>query len=149
MLKTAAPDRIAFQHETELRAMWQSRILKATEHRMHAVVLSMLSHSYRDAMSVLLKVTYPGIAALTLPMLCSCGKVQKNGVVTADVRTKANELERNVVFFQSVDDLQARFRLLADRLKLSDADRVELFGMVQRWIVCDFRKGPNGEDLSE
>ena len=149
MLRTAAPDKIAFQHEQDLRGMWQSRVLVASDGATRAVLLSMLAHSYRDAMLTLLKVTFPGITGLTLPIICSCAKVQRNGMVTVDVRDTDNALRKDVPMFQSIDNLQAIFRVLADRLKLIDTERVEMFGMVQRWIVCDFRKGPNGEDLSE
>ncbi len=148
MLKTAAPDRIAFTHAEELRGMWQSRILRATEGYMRAVVLSMLAHSYRDAMSTLLKVTYGPNVTLRPPLLSTCGKIQKNGTITAVVRKADNSTEL-MTFFPSVDVLQGRFRALADRMKLNDEERVEMFGMVQRWLVVDFRKGPNGEDLSE
>jgi hypothetical protein len=34
------------------------------------------------------------------------------------------------------------FRRLADRLKLNDADRIELFKCVQRWVVADRRLDP-------
>ena len=34
------------------------------------------------------------------------------------------------------------FRRLADRLKLSDSDRIEMFKYVQRWVVADRRLDP-------
>jgi hypothetical protein len=39
--------------------------------------------------------------------------------------------------------MQNDFRRLADRLKLSDADRIEMFKCVQRWVVADRRLDPS------
>ena len=38
--------------------------------------------------------------------------------------------------------LRNDFRRLADKIKLSDADRVELFAAVKNWVVADRRLDP-------
>lgn len=42
-------------------------------------------------------------------------------------------------FVGSVRDLVDNFRGLADHLKLSDKDRIELFDKVKAWITVDYR----------
>lgn len=132
----------ADKHAQELRETWQARALAVATGRTGAVLLSVLAHNYDDAMSVLLRVVFPGFTSITAPFLCTAGKIAKSGAVVADVVCKYGRIAKQDVIYKNTTELQNDFRRLADRLKLSDAERIEMFKAVQRWIVCDYRLDP-------
>lgn len=109
---------------------------------MGAVVLSVLAHTYDDAMPVLLRIVFPGFTSIAAPFYCTAAKVDKSGAVVADCVTKDGQIVKDAVVFQSEGEMQDNFRRLADHLKLNDSDRVELFKCVQRWVVADRRLDP-------
>jgi hypothetical protein len=127
----------------DLRASWQSRALAATR-RQHvgAVLLSVLAHNFDDALETLLKVTFPGFTSITAPFLSTAGKVAKIGAVVADIVNKDGTITKDAVIYRDETALRDDFRRLADRLKLSDSDRIEMFKCVQRWVVADRRLDP-------
>jgi len=127
----------------DLRASWQARVLAAAGGHLGAVVLSVLSHNFDEAMPALLRLVFPGFTSITAPFYCTAGKVDKTGAVVADVVTKTGDIVKDSVVFASEAQLQTEFRRLADRLKLNDADRIEMFKCVQRWVVADRRLDPN------
>lgn len=139
----AIEKRIAF----DLRATWQARVLLAAQAKtggvIGAVTLSVLAHNYDDAMLTLLKVLFPGFESITPPFLCSAGKVDKSGAVVADLVERAGVITKNYRLYRDEISLRDDFRRLADELKLRDADRVELFAAVKRWVVADRRLDPN------
>lgn len=107
-----------------------------------AVALSVLAHNYDDAMLPLLKVLFQGFESITPPFLCSAGKVDKEGAIVADLVERAGKIVKNYRLYGSEIELRDDFRRLADQLKLSDADRVEMFAAVKRWVVADRRLDP-------
>lgn len=139
-------DRVEF----DLRATWQARILAHThDEGIGAVVLSVLSNAFDDAIPVLLAILYPdrrygplGFVSITAPFICSTAKVDKSGHVVADVVARDERVIRNVVLFRDEKHLRDSFRRLADRLRLTDAERCELFTVVKRWVVADTRLDP-------
>jgi hypothetical protein len=139
----AIEKRLAF----DLRATWQARVLLAAQARndgvIGAVALSVLAHNYDDALPTLLKVLFPGFESITPPFLCSAGKVDKSGAVVADLVERAGVITRNYRLYRDEIALRDDFRRLADELKLKDADRIELFAAVQRWVVADRRLDPS------
>ncbi len=127
----------------ELRDTWQGRVLAATENRpLGAVVISVLAHNYENEIEVLLRVIFPGFEGLKLPGLCSAGKISRAGAVVADMIRGNGTRVRNAVLFHDEMAMRDAFRRLADSLKLSDAERRELFACVQKWVVCDYRLDP-------
>lgn len=130
--------RLAF----DLRATWQARTLAAAQGPTHSVLLSVLGHNYDDQLLVLLQAVYPGFTSITAPFLCSAGRVMKNGAVVADVVRANGLIEKKVVLYRSEIALRDDFRRLADRLKLNDQDREQLFIAVQKWVVADYRLDP-------
>lgn len=143
----------AYQRELqELRETWQAKVLAAAAREDHgwvvpnnalgACVLSVLADNFDEAMPTLLRAVFPNFKSLGPPILCSSAKVAKNGMIMADmIRTNGLRI-KNQAFFRNENHLQAEFRLLADRLKLSDDARVELFSAVKKWVVCDYRLDP-------
>lgn len=107
------------------------------------VVLSMLAHSYDDAMSVLLECVFPGFRSITTPFICSHAKINKHGQVIADVVWADWEpVTKNEVIFRDLPHLQGTFRKIADKLKLSDADRTQMFACAKKWVTADMRLDP-------
>jgi hypothetical protein len=139
--------RLAF----DLRATWQARMLLAAQAKsggvIGAVTLSVLAHNYDDAMLALLKVLFPGFESIQAPFLCSCGKVDKSGAVVADLVEKTGHITRNYRLYRNEIALRDDFRRLADELKLPDADRVEMFAAVKRWVVADRRLDPDMDPM--
>lgn len=126
----------------DLRASWQARCLAEAKGHTGMVLLSVLTHTYVEAIPVLLNVVFPGYIEPALPCLASCGKVSKPGAIVADVIRKDHVLVKDVPIYPNETALRDDFRRLADRLKLNDADRAELFKCVQRWVVADKRLDP-------
>jgi len=127
----------------DLRASWQARALVEARGHTAMVLLSVISHSYHEALIVLLPIVFPGYIEPSLPCLASAGKVDKRGAIVADVIRKDHVVVKDAVIYASDVALQNDFRRLADRLDLGDADRTEMFKCVQRWVVADRRLDPN------
>lgn len=143
------------RHADELRGMWQTRLLaEAIEvngararprHKLGMCVVSILSQNFDDAMPIMLAlygVRTPPAGGLVSPVLVSAAKIAKTGQVMADIIGRDGRRYKNQVLFKSETELQSAFRRLADRLKFGDADRVEMFAAIKRWVVCDYRLDP-------
>jgi hypothetical protein len=126
----------------DLRASWQCRVLTEAKGQLGAVVLSVLAHSFDDAMPVLLRIVFPGFTSIVAPFYCTAAKVAKTGAVVADCVTKSGSIVKDSVVFPSEQVMQDQFRALADRLKLCDEERIALFKCLQRWVVADRRLDP-------
>lgn len=126
----------------DLRADWRLRILRAARGKLSAVALSVIAHNYDDQLLPLLQLTFPGFTTIAAPFLCTAARISRQGKVYADIRQKSGMVTREVLF-ETETELQDAFRKLADKLKLPDRHRVEMFAAVKRWIVCDYRIDPN------
>jgi hypothetical protein len=126
----------------ELRTSWQAKVLARTGGHLNAVVMSVLAHSFDEAMPVLLRVVYPGFESISAPFYCSAAKINKFGVVVADVVTKTGEIVKDSPVFENERLMREMFAALADRIQLADADRKQLYACVNRWIVADQRLDP-------
>jgi hypothetical protein len=131
------------RHAQDLRETWQARALAASQNRhVGVVLLSVLAHNYDEAMHILMRVVFPGFTSITPPFLVTAGKVDKTGAVVADILQTTGIISKNVAIYGSETALRDDFRRLADQLKLSDPDRIEMFKCVQRWVVADRRLDP-------
>lgn len=143
MLATSLERRLAF----DLRASWQARALAETEGKLHAVVMSVLAHNFDEAMPVLMQIVFPGFIVGEEPIknaiYSSAARIDKAGCVVADKISRGGVKEKDSVVFSSEIEMRGEFRRLADRMKLSDADRAEMFYAVRRWVVADRRLDPN------
>lgn len=135
------------KHAEELRQMWQSRALAASEGKMQRVLMVVLAYEYAAAMPVLLAATFPGFTDIERPFLSSYATIVPSGKVVCQMVDRDGS-KKTVAIYDSKDKYVADMRALADKLKLSDKDRAEMFGVLQRWIVADMRVGPNGERLA-
>jgi hypothetical protein len=133
------------RHAEDLRQTWQGRLLAHTQRKaLGGVVLSMLAHYFddTDCMPVLMRAVFPGFQSIRTPFICSCAKVAKNGTVVVDVCWTNGRIRKDMVIFRSFNDMQSKLRRLADRVKLTDQERLEFFAVAQRWVVADRRLDP-------
>jgi hypothetical protein len=135
------------KHADELRAMWQSRALAASEGKMRRVLTVVLSYEYAAAMPILLAATFPGFTDIARPFLSSYATIVPSGKVVAEMVDRDGS-KKTIAVYDSGDKYVADMRALADKLKLSDEERTEMFKVLQRWIVKDMRIGPYGERLA-
>jgi hypothetical protein len=106
------------------RASWQYRAVEATrgpETKLGAILLAVLDKQRR-----------------TIPQFRGKATITSDGFVMCNFLAKDGGL-RLGAFVCDVDDLVRNFRGLADHLKLSDAERKEMFQAVRNWIGTDYR----------
>lgn len=141
MLATEIEKKLAF----DLRATWQARVLGQATGTTFAVVMSVLAHSFPDAMYPLLHALIPNWEGDPFgPYLSTCGKVAKNHTIVADVvYPNTGRVEKDAVLYLSETHLRDDMRRLADKLKLADRDRAEFFTAIRNWVVADRRLDPN------
>lgn len=128
----------------DLRASWQGRALALTEAeapKLCRVLMSVLADNYDETMPFLLHAVF-GNAGIMAPFLCSSPKIDKAGRIVADLVTKYGTRQKNWVIFDDEKQMEGVFRRLADRMKLSDAERVDLFVAVRFWVKADQRLDP-------
>lgn len=130
--------------EFDLRASWQARVLVGSQGAARAVVMSVLAHTYDEAVVTLCAAVFPDFdGSLKAPFLTSAAKISKTGAIVADVMDRSGIEHKDQKLFETETALRDAFLALADRLKLNDQDRIELFRCVLRWVVADRRLDPN------
>jgi hypothetical protein len=125
----------------QLRESWQGRVLAAACGHTQVVVLSVLAHNFDGAVLTLCEVVFPGFEGLRSGLV-SAGRVDKAGRVIADVAEKDGRISRGQVIYLTDIAYRDDMRRLADRLKLTDQERLEFFTCVKRWLVADLRLDP-------
>lgn len=125
------------------RDIWQCRLLAHTRDKpIGMVALSILSHNYDDAVLAFLHAVFPGNVGVEPPALVSAARISKSGGIVADFMDAEGNITKNALIYRSETALRDAFRRLADEMQLADADRIELFKAVQRWVVADTRLDP-------
>ena len=137
---------LATRHAEELRGMWQGRALAETKGRLFVVALAIISFEWPTALPILLRVVFPGFRDIARPFIDSYATVDKFGRVVARVMT--NSGARLQVIYETEGEMVKEFRDLADRLKLSDAERIEMTGVLKKWVAADHRVDVNGEKVA-
>lgn len=72
------------------------------------------------------------------PRFGSGAVITTDGHVLAHFQTRDGEWHHGA-YVATVQEINDNFRGLADHLKLSDADRVEMFDELRKWFVTDYR----------
>lgn len=124
------------RHAQDLRETWQARIIAESTGKTRAVVLIVLTMSYSRAIQTLLRVN--GYRDIERPFLCSGATIALDGKLICDVTEKSG-LVAPAVVYDSTDELNRDMRGLADRLKLTDRERLEFTAAIQKWVVADQR----------
>ena len=127
----------------ELLFSWQGRALRFARDnpQLKTALLSLLADNYDETMPFLL-VAVEGDFGIKAPFYCSNPKIDKRGCIVADLIMPDGFKYKNSVIFLNEDQMQATFRKLADRLKLDDAERIDLFIAVRHWVKADQRLDP-------
>jgi hypothetical protein len=129
--------------EFDLRGSWQCRALVETRGYARMVMLSVLAHTLEAAVVTLCYAAFADFdGSLPLPALTTAAKIDKTGAVAADMCGTGGVILKDEVIFRSEIEMRDAFRRLADRMKLPDADRIELFKYAQAWVVADRRLDP-------
>lgn len=135
----------AKMHAHELRDSWQGRALALAELKsiqLKCALVSLFADNYDDALPFLLAAVL-GDWHIHTPFYCSNPKINKRGCIVADLAMPNNTKLKDAVIFTSEQQMEYVFRKLADKLKLNDADRIDMFVCVQHWIKADQRLDPN------
>ena len=122
---------------------WQAKCLRTARGQMFSCLLSVLAHNFDDDMLDLLHALFPGFRSIREPFLCSAAWIQHDGHITADVVMKGGIIIKAFPLFTSERHMRDEFRRLADRVKLTDEERQDLFTAVRMWVVADRRLDPN------
>ena len=120
---------------------WRGRVLAESKPPLQDVILSVMAHNYAGAILTLCQVVWPGFVGLESGFV-SAGKIDKSGRVVADYGSKNGTIIKDMVVYRSDVEYRDAMRRLADRLKLSDQERLEFFTCVKRWLVADRRLDP-------
>lgn len=128
----------------ELRESWQGRALHFARNnpQLKTALLSLLADNYDETLPFLLHAV-SGSAAVLAPFYSSNPVINKHGCIVADLIGTDGCKYRDAVIFLSTGQMQDTFRRLADRLKLDDADRADLFICVRHWVKADQRFDPS------
>ena len=129
----------------ELRQGWRGRLLAKARGKTGAVLLSVITHQLEEYSIPLLKAVWPGFIEPSLPCLCSAGRIAKSGAIYATILSEMGR--ENRVLYKSEIEMRDDFRRLADRVKLTDNERILMFASLQNWIVADYRLDPTMDPL--
>ncbi len=132
------------RHAQDLRDTWQARCIAESTGRTRAVILIVLAMNYTNAMQTLLRVC--GFRDINRPFLSSGATIALSGKLICDVTEKSG-LVAPAVVYENTDELNRDMRGLADKLKLTDKERLEMTAAIQRWVVADQRVDHLGERL--
>lgn len=125
-------------HAQKLRDTWQARALAETNGMMRAVVLVILANAYSNVIMTMMRIVFPGFRDITRPFFSGSATIVLTGKIVCEMTGKSG-LKQGVVVFDSTDDMNRKMRAIADRLKFTDAERLEFTSAIQRWIVADLR----------
>lgn len=131
----------------ELRDMWQARALAETKGRLFIVVLAVVTHEWPTALTILMRVVFPGFRDIERPFICSYATITATGKVIADVVPRDGR-RRPQIIYDTEGEMVKDFRDLADRLKLNDTERVEMTGVLKKWVAADRRINHMGEKVA-
>jgi len=127
----------------QLRDTWQAKVLATATHELGAVATAIIAHEWPVAMPFLLRVVF-GKSDLEPPFLIGYATINKAGIVCCEMKRR-DGMRCIAGIYRSEIAMRDDFRKLADRLKLSDADRVALFGVLKKWVTCDLRIDHHGD----
>lgn len=129
----------------ELRTSWQGRALAFADggrnFQLRTALISLLADNYDEALPFLLAAVF-GEWHIKAPFYCSNPKIDKYGAVIADIIMPDGYKYKGSIIFANTHQMETIFRRLADKLKFSDAERIDLFVAIRHWIKADQRFDP-------
>jgi hypothetical protein len=127
----------------DLRASWQARALAETGGHMAPCCCRCWRTISTMPCPSCCASPIPASPRLPRRFIAPRASSPRSGQIVADVVTTDGQIVKDAKVFDSEIQMRDAFRRLADRMKLSDSDRVEMFKCVQRWVVADRRLDPN------
>jgi hypothetical protein len=131
----------------EIRQMWQARALREATGKLQRVLLVVFAKEYAAVLPVLLKVAIPGFKDIQRPFLSGYATILQSGRLVCDMTCADGEIHKTEIY-RTVDDFIGEVRRFADRLKLGDRDREEMFALLQKWVAADLRIDHMGRKLA-
>ena len=137
------------KHGDEIRQMWQCRALSEADGKLQRVLLIALLKEYPADILLLLRVVF-GTTEIPDKFYSDYAAILPNGHVACEQTENRNGVKWSgfVKVYESENAFLYETRKLADKLKLSDDDRSDMFCVLRKWIVKDMRIGVNGEKLA-
>ncbi len=131
--------------KAEICETWQAKVLAGTTGLERAVFVRMFVKAYRDDIKPLLRAV--GIVDIRPPQIIGYARIAPSGRVIANVLEKSGG-SRIHILYNSQARMRADFGRVADRLKLNDFDRIEMFDMLADFVVADLRVDAHGRRLA-
>lgn len=79
------------------------------------------------------------------PRFGSTAVIDKDGMVFSNAQNAAGQMFKNECLGH-VENIVDSFKGLADHLKLSDAERTEMFGELRKWFIHDARANQTNKE---
>jgi hypothetical protein len=134
----------------EVRQTWQCRALIEADSKLQRVMLIALTKEYPTDLLRLLQVAF-GTIEIPDKFYSGYARIVQSGQVVCMYHEKdGNGLwwKGFVPVYDSEEKFRGDMRRLADRLKLDDADRIEMFAVLQKWVARDERVNEEGHKLA-
>ncbi len=139
-------------NKDQLAETWQVRCLRAATGKLASVMLSVFYFNYMEQAQYLMWGAYGRNKDLRFPFYTGGATVVNSGQVVCDLNVgrvgERFKVRRNVLVYDTEGELIREFRNLADRLKLSDADRIAMTDVIKKWVVCDMRINHMGQRIA-
>lgn len=128
----------------QLRQSWPGRALEFARGnlQLRTALMSLLADNYDEALPFLLAAIFDEWT-IKAPFYCSNPKINKAGCIIADLVMPDGLLYKDAIIFRSERQMEKIFRRLADKLKLSDTDRSDMFAAIRHWVKADQRLDPS------
>lgn len=141
----------SFHSREQILEMWQARAMRAAPGRIGRVLLQSMKLEYigvtTTSWMTLLTWVFPGFDGhLKPPLFVGHARIELSGRITTMVYDNYGLFRREAIY-RSKDEFISEARKLADRLALSDPERVAMFALLAKWISSDLRIGLHGEKL--
>lgn len=127
----------------QLRETWQCRVLQHAKDRAFYVMLAALCAEYHVGVKILLSAAHPGFSDIKPPLLAGYATIAPDGSIWCYLIDEERNLKA-VGVYQNEHKLAYEMRKLADKLKLNDRERLDMFTVVEKWIVQDQRIDEHG-----
>lgn len=134
----------------EIRSMWQCRALKEADGKLQRVMLIALTKEYPTDLLRLLQVAF-GTIEIPDKFYSGYARITPSGHLVCMWHEKDSSglwWKGFVKVFDSDEKFTGEMRRLADKMKLDDADRVEMFRVLRKWVTKDERVGVEGQRLA-
>lgn len=122
----------------QIKDTWQSKALQASDAKICNVLMCVFSKEYAAAFPVLFYATFGKTADLSFPFLSGYASIAPSGRLICNQMIGPHSL-RKVEVYESEGAFILDMRKLADKMKLSDADRTDMFRVLQKWVTQDLR----------